>query len=196
MDSLTIVGQAHNYSIGLMDDSEYNPYSSDNVVAYGKFYSEKVHEDYHYLPKHGVFVLRDGEIVASSCVCSSGGSTGIHPRCFILGHDRIAICCGDNVFCLKIPDLGLIWNIKVDSATCFEIFKLEDSYIVHGELEISRLDAQGKVVWKFSGSDIFTTTIGKNDFTFEAGVIEAVNWEGRRFYLDALTGKELKKFET
>jgi hypothetical protein len=99
------------------------------------------------------------------------------------------VCCGNNIFCLTIPGLDLLWTTKADPAVCFEIYKFEDSYIVHGELEISRLNEDGKVIWKFSGPDIFTTPTGQENFKLESGVIEAISWDGTRSRLDAGTGK-------
>jgi hypothetical protein len=58
----------------------------------------------------------------------------------IIEDKRLLICCSDSIFCLSIPDLTLLWRTRADEATCFEILKYQDSYIVHGELEILRLD--------------------------------------------------------
>ena len=41
-----------------------------------------------------------------------------------------------------------MWRTQADQATCFEIYKYEDSYIIHGEFEISRLDKDGKIIWQ------------------------------------------------
>jgi hypothetical protein len=56
-------------------------------------------------------------------------------------------------------------------------------------LEISSLDPNGKVLWKFPGSDIFTTLTGKGDFQMNGELLEATNWEGVKFTLDANTGR-------
>jgi hypothetical protein len=192
LDSIKMIGRANNYSIGLIDEETYDPASADNVVAYKKFHPETNHNNHQYPTKMGVFALCDTNIEYSACVCSAGGGTGVHPNCSILENDRLLVCCGNSVFCLSIPELGLLWETKADSATCFGIFKFGDSYIIHGELEISRLDALGRALWKFSGPEIFTTPAGKDDFRLEAGVIEAVDWSGIKFRIDAGTGKELQ----
>jgi len=193
LDSMKMIGKANNYSIGLINEETYDPASADNVSVYEMFYSDVNYNDYRYLTKMGVFVLCDTNIEYSACVCSSGGRTGVHPNCSILENDRLLVCCGNKVFCLRIPELDLLWETKADSATCFGIYKFGDSYIINGELEISRLDALGRALWKFSGSDIFITPVGKDDFRFEAGVIEAVDWSGQRFRIDAVTGEALQR---
>jgi len=190
---MKIIGKANDYSIGLIDEETYNPASADNVVAYKKLYSEATNNDYKYPNKLGIFVLCDTTVEYSACVCSSGGRTGVHQNCSILENDRLLVCCGNNVFCLSIPELDFLWATKADSAACLGIYKSEDGYIIHGELEISRLDALGRALWEFSGSDIFTTLEGKGDFRLQAGVIEAVDWSGLKYRIDAVTGKEMQQ---
>lgn len=189
---MTIVFQTDTYTIGLVNDTQYEPDSSDNVTAYKKFYTD-IHEGYRYSSRHGVYVFVGSEIENLACVCSSGGATTIHPTCAVLDANHIILCCGDSIFNLTIPELDLSWRTKTDSATCFEIFKHDEGYIIHGELEISRLDKDGSIVWQFSGSDIFTTHTGENDFVLDADIIYAKDWNGLKFNLDANTGKQLEQ---
>ena len=188
---MTIIEGPGGFSIGLMNDTLFTPNSSDNVMNYKKIYCNGTNQDCLYLTRHGVFVLRDGVIVSSASICSSGGHTGIHPTCSIFEDNRILICCADSIFCLTVPELDLSWVTKADDATCWEIFNCKDGYIVHGELEISRIDKRGIIVWQFSGSDIFTTLTGKDSFIINGNVIEAVDWNGIKFIIDAKTGKLL-----
>jgi len=57
----------------------------------------------------------------------------------------------------------LQWKTKADVATCFEIFKYRSDYIVHGEMAISRLSADGDIIWQQSGADIFVSTKSNED---------------------------------
>jgi outer membrane protein assembly factor BamB len=90
---------------------------------------------------------------------------------------------------VTLPDLKLVWRTTVDSATCFEIFKFNDNFIVHGELEISKIDQEGNIIWRFSGSDIFTTPTGKDSFKIVNEIIYATNWDNVTFELNANTGQ-------
>jgi len=183
-----LIESSNGYVIRLIDEFGYDPDSVDNVNSYKKFYSAGNYNDYLNSSKHGIHIF-DGEgLLNSACICAFGGKTGIHPNCLILEAHQILACCADSVFCLTIPDLNLSWVTKADTATCFEIFKHEDDFIVHGELEITRLNKNGKIIWEFSGSDIFTTPTGRNDFKLEGSRIEAINWEGIKFVIDAPTG--------
>lgn len=188
-DSMTIVEGPNGYSIGLINDIWYNPDSVDNVVLYSKYYIEKSDQKYSNLTRHGIFLIRDGEIENTVCVSSSGGHTGIHSTSWVMDGDSFLICCADSIFSLTLPSLDLNWITKADHATCFEIYIYENSYVIHGELEITRLDKDGRIIWQFSGSDIFTTPTGRDDFKLKGDVIEAVNWDGIKFMIDAQTGK-------
>ena len=65
-------------------------------------------------------------------------------------HDNnsIIICCGNALFSLSLPELKLNWKKEIDSSTAFEIFKMNEDYIIHGELEISRIDKYGNILWQ------------------------------------------------
>ena len=66
----------------------------------------------------------------SVIIGGQGGASAIHETSQIVAENEIVICCSDTVFNLTIPELYLIWKKKVDSITCFEIFKLDRDYIV------------------------------------------------------------------
>lgn len=72
----------------------------------------------------------------------------------------------------------------MDFAACFEIFKYDVDYIIHGELSITRIDANGNEIWNFSGRDIFT-----EEFLIEEEVVKATNFYNDTYFLDINTGK-------
>jgi len=188
---MTMVLETGSYAVGLINDTQYDPTISDNKSTYKKSYSNNHDERYRYSSRHGVYIFAGSEMENLASVCSSGGSTTIHPTCAVIDANQIILCCGDSVFNLTIPELDLSWTTKADPATCFEIFKHDDGYIVHGELEISRLNKDGSLIWQFSGSDIFGTHTGENDFILEGDTIHAIDWNGLKFNLDARTGKHV-----
>ena len=47
----------------------------------------------------------------------------------LLDGDRLLIACGNEVFCLLLPSLELLWHTQVDMATCFQIVAYQDDYI-------------------------------------------------------------------
>ena len=167
------------YCIDIYEDKTFTEGSADNVNQYDFVYFEK--SGYRFPSVFGIKTFLDDTLIKSAVIGSIGGGTGIHDTSTILEKDKLLICCSDTVFCLSIPDLTLLWRTQADQATCFEIYKYQDSYIVHGELEISRLDKDGKVLWQKSGADIFTTLDGKDDFELKDNYILATDFENKTY---------------
>jgi hypothetical protein len=85
---------------------------------------------------------------------------------------------------LSIPELDLLWQTQADQITCFGLYAYNDTYIVHGELGISRLDKDGKILWQKTGADIFTTLEGENIFEIADSYILVKDWEHRLYKFD------------
>ncbi len=174
------------YEIDIQKDDTYSIDSADNLFNYNNTYFTP--SDFVLPTKIGLKIFENNELISSAIIGSVGGGTGIHDKSQIIEIDRLIICCSDSVFCLSIPDLNLIWKTQADQATCFEIFKLQDSFIVHGEMEITKLDSKGNILWQNGGADIFTTEKGVADFEITDSYIRATDWENR-IYKFSFDGK-------
>ncbi|MFA9214531.1 MAG: hypothetical protein ACEQSR_11900 [Candidatus Methylacidiphilales bacterium] len=170
------------YRIDIYADQTFTVGSASNVHQYDYVYFDKY--EYHFSSVFGIKIFQDTTLIKSAVICSIGGGTGIHDTCTIIENDRLLICCSDTIFCLSIPDLTLYWRTQADRATCLEIYKYQDSYIIHGEFEISRLDMNGNVLWQQSGADIFTTLDGKHSFEINDDYILATDWGNRKYKID------------
>ncbi len=148
-----------NSYIALIDEPAYRFDSTDNNFIYSKHYFGGGATKYP-ASKHGIRVYKDDQVADSCIVTGSGGATGVHKTSFLLDKDQLLICCCDTVFCLMLPNLELKWKTQADQATCLQIFKQQDDYIVHGETQVAKLDKDGKIKWEFCGADIF---VGIND---------------------------------
>lgn len=173
------VGQ---YQIDIYRDETFTEGAVDNLHKYDFEYFDE--SDYIFPTMFGIKVFEDSKLLTSAIIGSIGGGTGIHKTSTIYEDTRLLICCSDSIFCLSIPDLKLLWKTHADQATCFEIYKYRDNYIVHGELEISRLDRDGQIVWQQSGADIFTTIDGRQDFELTDQLIVARDFENRVYKFD------------
>ncbi|MHB1278837.1 MAG: hypothetical protein ACYC1Q_10600 [Bacteroidia bacterium] len=170
------------YRIELYRDPTFSKDSADSANHYDFVYFEK--SDYDFLTIIGVKVFQDDILIKSAVMGSIGGGTGIHATSAIVENDRLVVCCSDTVFCLSIPELTLLWRTRADEATCFEIYSRHNSYIVHGELQITRIDKVGNILWQQSGADIFTTHDGKDSFVITDTYILATDWENRKYKFD------------
>lgn len=139
--------------------------SNEELASYGALSYCYVHTGYNGSEnqfvspssKHKVRVYKDGKETASCFLHGYSGATDVHNTCSVIDDERLLVCCSNTVFCLLLPTLELIWSVRADDATCFQIFKLQDSYVIHGELAITKLNKSGEVLWQFSGADIFVT---------------------------------------
>jgi len=180
------------FDIIISNDQLYSLSSSDNTTQYNLVYVND--EDYIYsnLSKLGIQLKKEVIIQQSAIILSSGGGTAVHETCCVADNDRLVICCGNSVFCLALPSLSFQWQTKADDSACFEIVKHTDGYIMHGELEITRLNNTGEIVWSISGPDIFTTLDGKDTFKVVDDVVYARAWTEQTLQLNAFTGEAIK----
>lgn len=153
--------------------------NSQNYIK--KYYSD---EPNLCTSKHGIIIKNNNEILSSAVILANGGGTTVHKNSYYIEENSIILCCGDTLFSLELFELKLNWKTKIDDATAFEIYKMYHDFIIHGELSISRINKNGKIIWKKYGSDIFVTIDGKNDFKIINNKIFAESWDGRKYKFD------------
>jgi len=174
---------AGEFQIDIFSDPDFRRDSADNLHQYNSIYLNE--DGYRSTSIFGIKVYKDAELLNSALIGASGGGTGVHPTGMIVEPERLVICCSDSVFSLALPTLALQWKTKTDDATCFEIFKYRSDYIVHGELAVSRLSADGDLIWQQSGADIFTTlNSNEGDFVVTDSYILATDWDNRKYKFD------------
>lgn len=171
-----------NLIIEVLEDPTYNSDSADNRFSYLKCYYAEGAIGYP-TSKYGLRIFQDDKEINSCVLIGAGGATEVHNDLYLIDNNQIVICCCDTVFCLTLPFLELKWKRKADLVTCFGIYKLEDDYIVHGEIEISRLSNVGDIKWQFSGRDIFVSLDGDEAFTLHKDHIALIDFSNQRYEL-------------
>ncbi|MGN6639124.1 MAG: hypothetical protein ACTHJ8_09455 [Mucilaginibacter sp.] len=162
-----------NYVIEIISNPGEQPY--DHLYADGDYYSQPIL----------LRTYQSEHILKTVLINSDGGGTFVSGTSFIVQENKITICGSDSIFSLSIPELKLLWRTKADTVTCFEIFPYKHDYIVHGELEISRLDSNGKILWQQSGADIFISLNSSgDDFLVTDDYILATDWNGKKYKWD------------
>ncbi len=171
------------YRIELVDESTYTQNSTDNVFATKNVFADS-ESDVFQSTKHGVKVYKDEKLYGNALICAVGGATGIHENSAVIIENDILICCADSIFSLSLLDLNLNWIKKVDEATCFQIFNSENGIFVHGELEASKIDREGNIIWSVGFADILVTPDGKDSFILHDDFIEIEDWNHDKYKLD------------
>ena len=181
------------YTIDIMDDSNYTLNSSDNIVSYNMEYFDGMTNTDRVYPtsKHGIRINGNGEELASAIICEIGGATTIHDKSAVVTKDSLLICCCDKVYCLSIPRLEIKWKKRLDPATCFAIYPFKGDFIIHGELLVTRIDIDGYAKWNFGARDIFVTPDGMDSFNLINDKIKLRDWEGYEYMLNE-HGQEIR----
>ncbi|MBO9632426.1 MAG: hypothetical protein J7578_04865 [Chitinophagaceae bacterium] len=185
--------EVNGYQISLFNARNYDPNSTDNSWNFDQLYSDEEYDDYQFVTRHGIEVSLNNQRLSAALIMGGSGATDIHIHAFVANDNKLIVCCSNNVYCLSIPELDLLWRVKCDEATCFQIFAYKDNFIVHGELQITCLHQNGKQKWEFSGTDIFVTPNGKDNFQIVDGCIYVTNWDLVQVILDADTGKVMNE---
>lgn len=73
---------------------------------------------------------------------------------------------------------------EIDDATCFQIFNTKKGIFVHGEIQASKIDEMGNIIWSFGFADILVTPDGKDSFILHNDFIEIEDWNHTKYKLD------------
>lgn len=182
---LTLV--ANPYVVTMFNDPTYSARSTDNVNRYCHEYD--LSGGYQHSSAHGLRVMEQSIEVGSCILLASGGATGVHENSSLVHGRSCIVAVGPFLVSLELPQLQLNWTAEVDTATCFGVYHSakHECFISHGELEISRVSYEGEIAWQKSGADILT-----NGFSLGDDVVEAIDWDDRRYRWDIASGSELK----
>lgn len=173
------------YELVIKKDEAHQLGSTDNMHSYDIEYSLG-NALYRPSSQHAVVVKNGDEVLRSCILFADGGATGIHERSALVHKDSCIIVVGPFMCSLQIPSLELEWKTEVDPATCFGVYYSAKykCFVSHGELEIARVEHDGKILWQAGGKDIFTNGIELHD-----DHIEAIDWSDERYIFNIETGK-------
>jgi hypothetical protein len=167
--------------VELCSEHGYTFGSADNVRKYR--FERNFTDSRRPSSIHGVIL--DGDPLA--IFGAGGGPSGVHDGSLAYIHNLLYLAVGDSVVCVQLKPFLFKWALKTDPATCFGVHFQErnGALISHGELEVVRFSAEGDILWRASGEDIFSGA-----FSLKADFIEAVDWNGRVYHFNYQDGNE------
>ncbi len=171
------------FSIQIVDDSSFN-LSIDSPSTYDKVIQMDEDQEYSSTSQHAIKVFKDEKLIQSAIILASNGKTGVYNGTALLNNMDLIIRCSNKVFNLALPELTINWFATVDPITCFSVFSYNDSYITHGELSISRISKYGKIMWSFSGEDIFLNLENEYNFQLHENHISIIDFGDRSYNID------------
>ncbi len=174
---------AGTYEVELIDEPWYTIGSAANARDYNREY---LFCEEHPSSKHGVICRQGNSNRGSAVLLAGGGATGIHDHSLLALTQHVYVAVGDQVACLELPQLALVWSVEGDGATVFGVHATPrgDALIVHGELLVSRMTLSGEIVWSAGGADIFTGELVVKD-----NHVHVSDFEDREYRFDLLTGR-------
>jgi hypothetical protein len=174
--------QNDRYLLRIRDEPLYTARSTDNKYVFDREYFLG---DY-MTSKHGVECQTTDGVKASCILFAGGGGSTVHDYSAILLEDRCLVAVGNSIVAIQLPKLDLIWHSVVDMATCFGVYysHKHQCIISHGECEITRLSESGKIVWSYSGRDIFS-----EGFILHEDIIEVRDFNNDNYLIDIHLGE-------
>jgi len=177
--SITVTLDYKEYTIELFDEQLHG-----NEVVYDNIYQPEKGREYQPVSQTGIIVYKDGVKISSALLLAVAGATSVSTDSVCIHNDNLLTRCCNIIFSLSLPGLKLNWMTEADWATCFSIYPYKDDFITHGEVDIARIDANGKIIWQFSGADIFVNL--KDDIAFEMydNHIALTDFNGGKYTID------------
>lgn len=130
--------------------------------------------------------MENGNEIYPLVILGFGGASTLTDHSLVLHDDKVYVAIDDSVLAIGLNNLNIIWNTKVDPATCFGIYLMDkdSSLISWGELEVAKVKLNGKIQWSVSGNDIFTDGFEiKNKFAY------VTDFEGQKYKIELDAGK-------
>ncbi len=169
--------------VEVLNEPGYESGVDNNAFNYSKEHFASMAYDFP-TSKHGVKIFQDGKLISDCIIIGYGGKTDVSQNSALIDDDVLLICCCNSVFCLTLTELELVWKTEADFASCFQIFKHKDNYLVHGELQVTQLDRDGYINWEFKEVGILMSLDGEEVFKIESDWIELTNLDGTKYKID------------
>jgi hypothetical protein len=175
-----------NFEINVFKNRNYTLNLIDNLKQYEKVYfNEKHKQDQSQLTsKLAITIKQFGNEISTSIICGTEEVIEIYNDSFILEDDKIWILSNNEIYCLELPTLELVWVKEFDLHSNFSIYKLEEDFIIHGESQIFRISKGGDIIWSFAGRDIWFNMEGEPELTIEKDKIRLFDFESNEYVLD------------
>jgi len=177
------------YEIELIDDNNH-PVKSNDKYKYEYFDGKIIKNRIFPMNKRGIFIrsTNNKSKISSAVLCENGGRTTIAESVFQIEDEKIWVCVGDKVYCLKIPTLQIEWHAYFNNGVNFSVHQFQEDLLIHGELGLIRISTDGTLKWRYEGSGIFISR--KDNIKIEGNTIELIDGNNDKYIIDEF-GNEL-----
>lgn len=118
---------------------------------------------------------------------------GCYECCTVLNNEKLIIAKFNTLYEINLLRGEARYKQIDDLAGAIGLYKLDDGYIIHGEMQILKLDFELNIVWWFCGADIFVSPQGEKSFKLSEDKIELIDFENNRYTIN-LNGELIEQF--
>jgi len=153
-----------------------------NADAYNKMYNPANYKRNDFTKAFSVHIDLCGREITLAII---GSHLSFIDDCALLEDDVLTVMMNEQFFKINILD-GTVINYKTLDifASNFAIFKIDQGYVVYGEIDILFLDENFEKKASFSGRDIFVSISGKNPFTLTKNTVQLYDFEDNFYEVD------------
>ena len=170
---------------------KYESQFSENKDLGQKRYHQKIEITDSENSNLGIRVFKDGNEINSGLIIGINGGTWLSKeteedegQSVKLNNGNLILSLGFNLVSIQIPTLKVNWNIVPDFSEIFEFYNLEDDILLRGELQIHRIDFNGKIKWSYGGADIWVNIEGKPEVTILKDKIRLIDFNHDEYLID------------
>ena len=175
------------YRVYIEVDTTYTVKSVDNK-RYDLIFEVEDYPKGHMYKTFSITVINDKEKYSIALVGSLYSEVY---QCAVLKDNELVVLMDNTIIFIDIENINIIKDVLItDFGICFAIYKFKNGYVIHGELDVIKLDSSGGVEWRFSGADMFATSKGDN-FTILKNEIIVEDWQGYVYHINE-NGQEIK----
>ena len=160
-------------------DNTFDPYSTDNIYHY-----DKIHNPLELKTYYLTFSINIKTTDKNISLALIGDRYSFAEKCAVLKDNDLIILLNNFIFKINILTGELVSSNPIETYGCnFEIYQIDNGYIIYGEIEILMLDFNFNVIWRFSGRDIFVTTNDLIPFELCDEIIKLHDFENNYYEL-------------
>jgi hypothetical protein len=138
------------------------------------------------------YIISVHSLITDYKIAIIGSAFGIIENCAVLEADSLVILIDSYmVFFNLITRILELKKEVIDFSTGIGIYAFDNGYIVHGEVDIIKVDKLGNKIWSFCGRDIWTRPNGEQSIIIQKDRLSLTDFEGSKYYLDSW-GNEIK----
>jgi hypothetical protein len=143
---------------------------------------------------YGIEVIKSKTLLYSAIVGNVYCIGEIKKHASLTINNQLIICCGNSVYCLRLPDLVSLWTKTIDGSECIGIYHFENDFILQGDNCVIRLNIHGKVIWKrYASEDFFSSVENSSEFRIRKHYIQIKNWGEKNYYFKP-NGRRIKPY--